>query len=117
MVRELRYKIQLLFSLFVLLAMMAGMIEMLKLCVECLDLVQLVQLLSQAPPMDQCLPISSWMMSTAMGQKKLFKIALTTQDTIVEAVRELGSFVKLRHTFKQLQQQLQLQQQVFLLLQ
>ena len=91
--------------------MIAGMIEMLKLCVECLDLVQLVQLLSQVPPTDQCLPISSWMMSTAMGQKKLFKIAHTTQDIIVEAVRELGSFVKLRPTFKQppqLQQQLPL---------
>ena len=74
---------------------------MLKLCVGCLDLMW--QLLCLAPPMVLFLPILLLMMSIVMVQKKLFKIALTTLHIIVEAVRELGSFVKLRLFFKQLQ--------------
>ena len=97
--------------------MMAGMKEMPKLHAGSLDSAQTVQWPYYIPPMVLCLPISSWMMSSVMVQKRLLKIAHTTPDIIVEAVRELGSFVKLRPFFKQLQQQQQLQQQVFLLLQ
>ena len=94
--------------------MMAGMKEMPKLHAGSLDSAQTVQWLYYIPPMVLCLQISSWMMSSVMVQKRLLKIAHITQDTIVEAVRELGSFVKLRPFSKRLQLQQQQQQQQLL---
>ena len=83
--------------------MMAGMKEMPKLHAGSLDSAHTVQWLYCIPPMVLCLPISSWMMSSVMVQKRLWKIVHTTLETIVEAVREQVSFVKLRPFFKQLQ--------------
>ena len=77
-----------------LLVMTTGITQMLKLSVECLDSVQMVQWQHCSPPMDQCPRISSWMMSTALEQKRLWKIVTTTQGIIVEVVKELGSFVE-----------------------
>ena len=74
--------------------MTTGITEMLKLSVECLDTIQMVQLQHWGPPMDQCLPISSWMMSNALEQRRLWNIVITDPDIIVEDMKELGSFVE-----------------------
>ena len=88
--------------------MTTGMIEMLKLCVGCLDSVPTEQELCHAPLMDMLWTISLWMMSTVLGQRKLWMTAATILETIAAAGRERRSFAEFRPTPAPIQQ-LQLQ--------
>ena len=86
------------FNYFMFLVMMAGIIEMQKLCVGCLDSVPTEQELCHAPPMDMLWTISLWIMSTVLGQRKLWMTAATILETIAAAGRERGSFAEFRPT-------------------